>query len=344
MKSYLLLSILLIESFGFAAPSKDNVTSSSNSIFGFTKKSESEEKKGKPSKKVEEIDVETPWNAPPAEVSIPERPFFFRLEGDYRNVWRQKITTHGKVKDSSVRYADSLSSLFYSHFLTSSDILSVQVGYNFVKFDWDKNPRFHQKDFHYGVASVSLASYSLDRWRWIVNFGGSLDLEILNFGKSAVYYGMAWGRYEYTSTIGLHIGFVGYVGVMNGYMIPILGFDWQFADKWKLNVLPLDFSIEYEIDKYFKATLAYSTFGGPYRYPRRAHGGEEGFHDAIFSIYARGLDLNLKFDYLSRVKAAVGAGWDFGGWIQIKNHHNRHSKYFRYDGAPYAQAKFEVSF
>jgi hypothetical protein len=52
--------------------------------------------------------------------------------------------------------------------------------------------------------------------------------------------------------------------------------------------------------------------------------------------------LKYKFEHLIRI--SVGGGWDFGGWIYIKDGHNHHGKYYHYESAPYAQGNLELTF
>ncbi len=272
------------------------------------------------------------------------RRFPWHLVGDYRKIGKAEFTTDS-VKHSHVFYTDAHASAYYSHFLNPNNALSWELGYTYLRFDWDENPRFDQEDFYNALASVAWISNSLERWRWIFNIGATVDGQTFNFGNSGVYYGLAWGRYQYRDTLGLHVGLFGYTGIKNNYVLPVLGADWNFACKWKLNaIFPLKFSLQYAIAEHWSTDLAYSTFGGPYKFPRRVDGGHGKYHDAIFSVYSSGVEWDLKFNVDCRFWASVGAGWNFGGWILIKNSHNQHGKYYKYDSAPYAQANLAFNF
>ncbi|MBS0616034.1 MAG: hypothetical protein JSR58_05730 [Verrucomicrobia bacterium] len=264
------------------------------------------------------------------------------IAGRYRQIGKAEFEKHSR---GDLKYADGYATAFYTHFLDEDNALSFGAGYNYLKMDWDKNPRFREDVFNYAVASVGLISTTLERWRWIVNGGLSVDANHFDFGKSAVYHAMLWGRYHYGESTGVHIGALGYYGVKNGYALPIIGFDWRWGAHWKLAaIFPVNFSVAYGFNDYWSLEAAYSGFGGPYRYPRRAHDGRKGFHDPIFSIYSSGLDLNLRYDYDHLFRFAIGGGWNFGGWIHIKNSDNRHGKYYNFNSAPYAQATIAFTF
>lgn len=264
------------------------------------------------------------------------------VAGRYRTIGRAEFEKH---KFGHLKYADGYAAAFYTHFLDEDNALSFGAGYDYLKMDWEKNPRFKEDVFNYATASIGLVSTTLERWRWIVNGGFSVDANHFDFGKSAVYHAMLWGRYHFGETCGVHVGALGYYGLKNGYALPIIGFDWRWGQHWRLaTIFPVNFSIAYAFNDYWSLEAAYSGFGGPYRYPRRAHDGRNGFHDPIFSLYSSGLDLNLKYDYDHLLRFAIGGGWNFGGWVHIKNDNNRNGKYYHYNSAPYAQATIAFTF
>ena len=266
------------------------------------------------------------------------------FDGEFRDVGPAKFYTHS-VKGSHAKYQDAHAFLYYSHYLTPDNTLSWKVGYSFLDFDWPKNPRFKGDDYHFVNASLGWVSTSVQDWHWILATGVSVDAQSFNFGQTGVYYGLMWGRYHFSNTIGMHIGWAGYVGVKNGYLLPILGIDWRTGKHWKFNgIFPVNISIEYLFNNHWSTALQGATFGRPYRFPMRAHEGKDRYKNGIFEIYSPGLELDFKYQTAGRLYASVGGGWNFGGWILIKDHGNHHGKYFKYNGAPYVQGKLEFSF
>lgn len=271
-----------------------------------------------------------------------EHPVHF--DGEFREVGKAKFYTHG-AKGTHVEYEDAHAFAYYSHYLTPDNALSWKVGYSFLDFNWLQNPRFSENDYHFVNASLGWISTSLKNWRWILSAGVSVDAQSFNFGNTGVYYGLMWGRYAFSQDIGMHAGWAGYVGVKNGYLFPIIGIDWKAGKNWKFNaIFPLNVSIEYLFNRYWSSLLQLTTFGRPYRFPIRAQGGKEHFRNGIFEVYSKGLELDVKLNTGDTFLVSFGGGWNFGGWILIKDQDNHHGKYYKYNGAPYIQAKLAFSF
>ncbi len=270
----------------------------------------------------------------------PDRPW--HTEGAYRWIAKADFEKH---EHKHINYSDADAGLYYTQFFDEENSLTYSLGYDFLRLNWDQNPRFSQENFNYFIGSLGFVSNHLERWRWIVNTGFSVDASRFDFGQSAVYHGMLWGRYHFIDHMGIHVGALGWYGVENGRGYPIFGFDWRFNDKWSGNaIFPVDYSITYSFDDSWSVESAYASFGGPYKYPRRAHGGKDGFKDPIFFVYSNGLDLTLKYRFEHLLRASLGIGWDFGGWVYIKDHNNHHGKYFHFNSAPYAQGSIALTF
>lgn len=268
------------------------------------------------------------------------------FDGEFRGVGKAKFYKGpNHIDGSHQNYQDAHAFLYYSHYLTPDNSLSWKVGYSFLDFNWKENPRFTENDYHFASASVGWVSTSVTDWRWIVSGGASVDATTWDMGQSGVYYGLMWGRYHMSDTIGMHIGWAGYVGVKNGYLFPILGIDWRTGPHWKFNaVFPLNISIEYLFNTNWSSELALAAFGRPYRFPMRVHGGIGKYENGIFEVYSKGLELDLKYKTGNWVQLSVGGGWNFGGWVVIKDHNDHSGAYYKYNGAPYAQGKVDFTF
>ena len=266
------------------------------------------------------------------------------LDIEYRKVGKAQFRTQ-PVKGSHEHYTDAHANLFLSHYLNKHNALSWQVGYSFLQFNWPQNPGFHADDYHFATASLGWISTSLKNWRWILSTALSVDAQTFDFGQSAVYYAVMWGRYQWKPQVGLHIGWYGYAGVKNGYLLPIAGIDWHPSKSWQINaIFPVDASIRYFFNQHWSIYLQASAFGRPYRFPIRAREGIGRYRNAIFEVFSTGLELNVKYALNHTLHFIAGGGWNFGGWILIKDHNNNHGKYYRFDDAPYAQAKLAWSF
>jgi len=270
----------------------------------------------------------------------PDHPI--HVAGRYRQIGSAEFEKRSR---GDLHYADGYGAAFFTHFFNIDNSLSLGLGYDYMHLGWDKNPRFGQENFQYATASLGYVSTALEKWRWIINAGATVEANHLDFGRTGVYHTMLWGRYAFNQCCGWHVGLLGWYGVMNGYAMPIFGFDWKMNQYWTANVIyPLDFSLNFAFNDHWSLEAAFSGFGGPYRYPRRANEGRGGFHDPIFEVYSKGADLNLLYKYDHFLRVALGGGWNFGGWIFIKDHHNHKGKYFKYNSAPYAQGTVAFTF
>jgi hypothetical protein len=270
----------------------------------------------------------------------PDRPW--HVEGRYHYVAPAKFERHRK---GHVDYSDVDAAFYYTQFFCDENSLTYEIGYDFMQFKWKKNPRFHQTDFNYLAASLGFVSTTLEKWRWIINAGFSVDATHLDMAKSGVGHAMLWGRYNFADCCGVHVGMLGWYGILNGHAWPIVGFDWKFCDNWSANaIFPVDYSLNYAFTENWSLEAAYSSIGGPYKYPRRARDGVEGYRDPIFSVHSNGVELIFKYKFEHLLRISVGGGWDFGGWIYIKDGHNHRGKYYHYESAPYAQGNLELTF
>ena len=266
------------------------------------------------------------------------------FSGEFRDVGPAKFRTRS-VKGTHQKFRDAYAFGYFSHYLTDNNFLSWKAGYSFLDFDWPENPRFKGKDYHFASGSLGWVSTSIPQWRWILSLDVSVDTRSFNFGQTGVYLGTMWGRYQYTPKIGMHIGWHGYVGVKNGYLLPILGIDWHPTRHWGINaIFPVSMSITYAFNPHWSLILDTSMFGRPYRFPMRVHDGIGKFKNGIFEIYSKGVDLDLKFSTGKMFSLLIGGGWNFGGWTLVKDHANHHGKYYKFNGAPYGQVKATFTF
>ncbi|MES2121174.1 MAG: hypothetical protein V4492_00170 [Chlamydiota bacterium] len=266
------------------------------------------------------------------------------LDLEFRGIGKAKFRTDS-VKGSHETYADAHAFAYYSHYLTPDNSLSWKVGYSYLKFNWLRNPRFRGDNYNFASASVGYVSTSIKDWRWILGTGVSVSADSLNFGQTGVYYGLMWGRYRFADNIGMHVGWAGYVGVKNGYVLPIIGIDWSVGNHWRFyGIFPVNLSIKYLFNNYWATAIEVASFGRPYRFPMRVHEGKGRFKNGIFEVYSYGVELDLIYQNGNAVSASAGVGWDVGGWVLIKDHANNHGKYYKYNGAPYAQGKLTCTF
>ncbi|MCX6986566.1 MAG: hypothetical protein NT065_00165 [Chlamydiae bacterium] len=270
----------------------------------------------------------------------------WHFETDFACMSNANFNKPSSVKHSKMLYAEGTTSLYYNHFVTENNAIVAQLGVNYTHLGWNHNPRFSGQEYPYAIASLSWVSYAVKDWRWVINGGLSFDAKTADIGDSGVYYALLWGRYQYTPTFGMHVGFFGYVGGgRNGYLLPVLGCDWWWSERWEYKaIFPLETSVNYHFTSQWTTALMFTTFGGPYRFPRRVHDGKGRYENGIFEIYSTGIEWDCKFKSSNCLEAGFGAGYNFGGWILVKDSHNHHGRYYKFDGSGYGRAYVGVSF
>lgn len=136
----------------------------------------------------------------------------WHFETDFACMSNASFNKPSSVKHSKMLYAEGTTSLYYNHFVTENNAIVAQLGVNYTHLGWNHNPRFRGQEYPYAIASLSWVSYAVKDWRWVINGGLSFDAKTADIGDSGVYYALLWGRYQYTPTFGMHVGFFGYVG------------------------------------------------------------------------------------------------------------------------------------
>ena len=259
----------------------------------------------------------------------------WHVEGDYSILGRASIE-HATQK---MHYREGNISLFASHFFHEEHALSWQLGMHCIDLGWHQNPYFSKQSYPYMLSSVNWISQAVAKWRWKMGAGVSFNAETFLFGPSAVYYGTLWGRYTQNSTLDLHLGFFGYYGVHNGYLLPILGVDWWMAPAWQLRaIFPQEVGVRYHPTHSLVASLLATSMGGPYRFPYRIDQGITQETDfGIFKVFSTAVELNLELHFDEIFRMGAGGGYDFGGFVLTMNAQARHKHYSFFDGAPYAR-------
>jgi len=268
----------------------------------------------------------------------------WHLDTTYAKVAPASFSTRS-VKNTHLRYSEGAAALYFSHFLNPHNALSWQVGYTLLDLNWKQNPRFRQKEIRVANASLAWISTGMEEWRWVMRVGGSVDAEHFDVGHSGVVYGLLWGRYKASPHFYLHMGAFGFGGMHTSYVLPVAGLDYTW-DRWRFNLIfPMDTSLTYSFSPFWSLVLAYMNFGGPYRYPYRAHEGvKPKYHDPIVEIYSTAAALKLRYHYHHYFSATLSGGWNFGGWLLTRNDTGHHGKYYKYDGAPFVEGRITATF
>lgn len=219
-----------------------------------------------------------------------------------------------------------------------SEAANVALAYTETYFGWKENPWFDQTDFHTVTLSLGGITKRFNRWTWRgqlqINYDGFEVFETAYFNYNII----LWGRYQWCKDIGIHMGFYVETGMRMDRIYPIIGFDWQISQRWKLNaVFPFDMSLQYLITKEWTVALAGRTFSSRHRV------GPDESHPRYVARYGGfGIEGMLKYTgngFTANIHAGVTSAR-----YRIANQQNHHPRTFHLDPAGYVGALIETKF
>lgn len=219
--------------------------------------------------------------------------------------------------------------------MSQSSYFFPRIELNTFAMDWNKNPKFHQTHFHYVQFALTFYSIAVEQWRWIARADYNLDVNHISHPRSyGLFSALLWGSHEMHRQWHCHLGALGYKGMENQMVYPIIGLDFAPHKKWLLQaVFPMTYSIEYAWNKEWRLSLK----GRPLK-ERFRTGRLEPQPRSIFSYSSMGVELNLHFEKFLRLEMEAYVGYNCGGSFYIKDKTGRHPIYTHIHEAPYGGA------
>jgi len=214
------------------------------------------------------------------------------------------------------------------------------VDFSNVYFKWNKNPYFHRSVFN----EVSLTLFGFTKrarnWDWQASVTMNWDTKYNNFTYYTNYDLVLWGRYDYCpETFGLHGGVLALTGMKIDKIYPIIGFDWKFNDRWKLNaVFPMNISLVYTFNNCWNSALAVRFFE-----VRRRVGRHERDSKGLIRYRNTGLELAINYEG-DLLTANIHGGWAMGGQFVVSNKNNKNKHHYDLDSSGYVGGEVAVKF
>jgi len=265
-------------------------------------------------------------------------PFHFSAKGDWIQEAKidKRCFPHNHVKFADVQI-EANAVVYYNK--ACKEGLAVGLGYEHVRFEWNKNIYFDRKNFDEVTFALTAFSARLDGWVWQAQVAMNWDTRYWDFEYYTDYDFFLWGRYEFCCDVNLHAGFYAQTGMKVDHIWPVLGFDWKINDCWKLNLIyPFNMSLVYSYDECWSVALAVRLFNVRYRAEKHAP-----LPKALMQYINRGLELAINYNgkYIS---ANIHGGMTAGGQFRISNKNNKHKRHFDFDGSPYAGGQISIKF
>ncbi len=250
---------------------------------------------------------------------------------------------HCKRKLDTVQYgeAEADANMVFYYDRCNKEGLVASASYTFTQIKWE-NPYFNQSDFNTASVAVSGFTERAQDWRWAgqvkINFD---NLEHFKFADYITFDLLLSGRYAYSECFGLHWGVLALTGYRIDRIYPILGFDWQISEDFKLNmVYPLNISLAYSITKEWTALIAGRAFDSRHRV-----GADQPVSRGLVEYRAAGVEAQIAYESSNkRIEGDIHAGQILGGTVKASNKSHHHIKRYPFDTAPYVGGHIAIKF
>lgn len=266
-------------------------------------------------------------------------PFKFDVRTDYIG---SSDTKNGFFQGEKLHYGESqadISGVFYYN-PCFKEALAAQVSFNNTQMYWSENPLFDQKNFNNLSIAAGGVTQRLCGWIWQGYAAINMDSRNIGLNNYTTYDLMLWGKYKYTKNLGVHVGFLGWTGLKIDKILPILGFDWTFCDKWTLNaVFPINVSLTYAFNESWSVAAA-----GRFFWNRHRVGKDELLSEAVWEYRNSGVELAVNYAMKNFATLNLHAGWSFGGNVYLSNKNHKYTHKYEFDGAPYAGGEIAIQF
>jgi hypothetical protein len=274
--------------------------------------------------------------------SIPDKaqgPFSLEVRYDWINKAKidKRCHRHQHIKFSDFEVEGSMI-VYYDE--CNDEGVGLGLEYARTIIDMSHNPYIDQHRFNTVSAYVGFSTHRLCDWLWKTKAVMTVDSDRWDFNRYLTLDFLLWGRYQYTSDIGIHIGVLAQTGMKVDWVYPIIGFDWRINNKWKLDmVFPTDVALVYA----YSPNLSFAIAGRGFTARFRA-GEHNPLPRGIVTYRAAGIEGVATYTPFPGFLASLHAGTTAGGKMTISNRHYEHHHHFRFDPSLYAGGNLEYKF
>jgi hypothetical protein len=262
------------------------------------------------------------------------RPFGIAMHGFYVGEADMDKGTPGHI-----RYAEGEVDLVYTQKLTHCEGISYILGVDKVLMNWNDNPYFNATTFRGLDFGVLAYTTRVKDWLWQVGMAAQYSLDYGGLGRYTRYTAMAWGRYEYSDTLGVHAGFYAFYNLRRNKVFPIIGVDWSPWKKWQFNLIfPMSIAVNYSITPCWTVDLAWRPI-----WSRHRVGSNEPVPRAIWENRDNGAELGINFTS-PILQGGLFLGYSFGGTLKIMDYLGNNPVYYKYNGSPYVGLRVMAPF
>src|SRR5262249_36406746 len=157
------------------------------------------------------------------------------LQTSFNHVNRAAFTHPERERHHHLTFAEGCVLGTYMHQLSEKRKLLLGAGYLGTTFHFSHHPRrssFEQRHFDNLLLQFGLSTKEIDRWDWNAKLGLQINTEHFRLSRYTFFSGLLHGRYDWHENRNLHVGILGYAGMRYTRLLPIVGFDYKYSNKW----------------------------------------------------------------------------------------------------------------
>jgi hypothetical protein len=272
-----------------------------------------------------------------------ERPF--SLSADFNATGKAKFE-HKRCRKylDNVQFAIASvdgSMIFYYNPQCKEGLLAT-AAYTYTRIKWE-NPFFEQN--HFDTVSIGIGGFTerAERWLWQGQVLLNADVDYFKASQNLYWNLVLSGRYAYTDSVGINIGFIAFTGMKIDRIWPIIGVDWQINEAWKLNLIyPLNVALVYAWNNEWSLAVAGRTFDERHRVGKAK---QERWNRGLLEYRAAGVEGSIRYKSCNgKWLAELHAGEILGGRVKVSNKQHRHIHRFNFKTAPYVGGEVAAKF
>lgn len=264
------------------------------------------------------------------DINIPEGvKAHFQVKAKYDITDNGEFSTPG-VRHQKMRFGEGEASIAYIFPVNRCHTFSVSLGYQNTLVDWDENPQFSQEFFHDGFLSIGAKTTSIPCWDFQAEAAFYVDLELWE-RRSFLFYLTGWGRYRFNHYTGINVGFISRSGIRQERVWPILGFDIQWSEAWKVNlVYPINLSIAYQVTPRWSSYVGARIVNTRHRLDH-----SEPNPNGIFQYRNWGCEVGVNYGCDPIYQINVHLGYFTHGDLKVSDFHDHNAIHYKLDPTPY---------
>lgn len=233
------------------------------------------------------------------------------------------------------------SAVFYYNPQCKEGLLAT-TSYTYTRIKWE-NPFFEQDKFD--TVSFGIAGFTerAEKWLWQAAVILNADVDYFKASENLFWNLILSGRYTYSECVGIEFGFIAFTGMKIDRIWPIIGFDWQINEKWKLNlVYPLNIALVYAWNDEWSLAIAERNFDERHRVGKSKR---KAWDRGLLEYRASGVEGSIRYKSCNgRWQAELHAGEIVGGRVKVSNRQHKRIHRFNFKTAPYVGGEVAAKF